>query len=132
MIFEFHLTELVPLCVSCFVGRLCSLLGCLFKNITTKIRQGFNKATKQLTEHIFILNDNISHTVNVRETFVRFVDTRKAFEKISHSILWQKFFHYGTEGKLLIIIKSMYSIVRSCVTSNVAVCVPSYTVYDLS
>ena len=30
MLFEFHLIELVPLCVSSFAGRLCSLLGFLF------------------------------------------------------------------------------------------------------
>ena len=43
---------------------------------------------------------------------------QKAFDKVSHSLLWQKLIHYGTESKFLTIMKSMYAEVISCVRSN--------------
>ena len=68
----------------------------------------------------FTLNAIISHTINVNKKplFLCFIGFKKAFDKVSHLILQQKLIHYGSEGKFLSIIQSMYAKVRSCVKSN--------------
>ena len=88
-------------------------------NVVNENQAGFRKGYRT-TDHIFTLNAIISHTINVKKKrlFVCFIDFKKAFDKVSHSILWQKLIHYGIEGKFLTIVKSMYAKVRSCVRSN--------------
>ena len=80
---------------------------------------GFRKGY-QTTDHIFTLNAIIIHTINVKKKplFVCFMDFKKAFDKVSHLILWQKLIHHGIEGKFLAIVESMYPKVRSSVRSN--------------
>ena len=50
--------------------------------------------------------------------YVCFVDFKKAFDTVTHNILWSKLLGYGVEGKFLELIKSMYSKVKSCVRSD--------------
>ena len=72
------------------------------------------------TNHIFTLHSVINYTINVKKKplHVCFVDFKKAFDKVSHVLLWQKLANYGIDGKFINIIKSMYSKVKSCVRSN--------------
>ena len=62
----------------------------------------------------------MEHFINVKKKplYVCFVDFKKAFDKVSHLILWKKLISYGVGGRFLDTIRSMYSIVKSCVTSN--------------
>ena len=56
--------------------------------------------------------------VEKKELFLCFVDFRKAFDNVSHSILWMKLFKYGISGKFMTLVKSMYEQVKSCVKSK--------------
>ena len=71
------------------------------------------------TDHM-TLYSVIHHTINVKKksVYVCFIDFKKAFDKVSHALFWQKLMNYGTDGKFIDIIKSIYSKVKSCVRSN--------------
>ena len=45
-----------------------------------------------------------------------FVDYVKVFDSVFHYILWHKLLKCGISGNLLILIKSMYSKLKACVT----------------
>ena len=53
------------------------------------------------------------------DTFMCFVDLRKAFDSVHRDLLWYKLRHfYGVEGRFLSIIQGMYEVVLSCVRVN--------------
>ena len=108
------------------IGKL--LVGILNERLTKFVEKykivhenqtGFRKGYRT-TDHIFTLYSVINHTVNVKKKplYVCFVDFKKAFDKVSHALLWQKLVNYGIDGKFIKIIKSMYFKVKSCVRSN--------------
>ena len=108
------------------IGKL--LLGMLNERLTKCVEKhkivhenqaGFRKGYRT-TDHIFTLYSVIHHTVNVKKKplYVCLIDFKKAFDKVSHALLWQKLVNYGIDGKFINIIKSMYSKVKSCVRSN--------------
>ena len=79
---------------------------------------GFCKGYRT-TDHLFILRALVNHIkVEKKELVLCFVDFRKAFDKVSHSILWMKLFEYGINGKFMMLIKSMYEQVKFCVKSK--------------
>ena len=80
---------------------------------------GFRKGYRT-TDHIFTLSSIINHILNTKKKtlYVCFVDFEKAFDTVSHNILWSKLLNYGIEGKFLDLIISMYSKVKSCVRSH--------------
>ena len=45
-------------------------------------------------------------------------NSKKAFDTVSHHILWFKLIRYGIKGNFLDLIKSMYAKVKSCVRSD--------------
>ena len=66
------------------------------------------------TDNIFILHGLISHCINNNEKlFSAFVDFQKAFDYIVHDILWFKLVEIGVRGKMLNVIKSIYSNLKS-------------------
>ena len=68
---------------------------------------------------IFILHSIISHTLaNKKRLYCAFVDFKMAFDSIDRCKLWYKIAKVGIRGKLLSILKNMYSNVKSCVTLN--------------
>ena len=89
---------------------------CLKDNILDENQCGFRKGYRT-SDHIFTLLTLINHFTKVKNKrlYVCFVDFRKAFDKVSHSVLWAKLLKYGIEGKFVNIIKSMYEQVKSCV-----------------
>ena len=65
---------------------------------------------------IFVLNTLITKTLQSnRRLYCVFVDYRKAFDSISHNMLWSKLWKAGIRGRLLNIIRSIYDNVKSCV-----------------
>ena len=44
-----------------------------------------------------------------------YIDFRKAFDKINHSVMFQALQRKGVKGKLLNVLKNMYSSLYSCV-----------------
>ena len=66
------------------------------------------------TDNIFILNNLITHCLNKNERlFCAFVDFTKAVDFIVRDVLWFKLIKLGVRGKLLDIIKSFYTSVKS-------------------
>ena len=47
--------------------------------------------------------------------YVLFVDMSKAYDKIPHALLWQRLIKIGLHGRVLKILQSMYSKLKSCV-----------------
>ena len=77
------------------------------------VMAGFRKGMGT-TDNIFILHGLISHCINNNEKlFAAFVDFQKAFDYIVHDILWFKLVEIGVPGKMLNVIKSIYSNLKS-------------------
>ena len=78
----------------------------------------FNQILVLLTQFflyiVLLLN---SHRVE-KKLHCCFIDYKKAFDSIIRSNLWIKIKHYGIHGKLLSIIQSMYSDIKTCVKSS--------------
>ena len=64
--------------------------------------------------HVFILHGIISHMLNSGKTlFCAFVDFTKTFDYVVRDNLWLKLVKLGIRGKMLNIIRSMFSSVKS-------------------
>lgn len=65
-------------------------------------------------DDIFILHSLLTHVLNHgNKLYCAFVDFTKAFDYIVRDNLWYKMIKLGLRGKILSIIKSMYSVVKS-------------------
>ena len=110
-----------------------SLLSCLSKLFTSVLNQRLLLWSEQndvLTDAqfgfrpgygtidaIFVLNSIISQTLcKKKRLYCAFVDFKTAFDSINRFKLWLKLSKIGIKGKLLQILYSMYSNVKSCVT----------------
>ena len=70
-------------------------------------------------DNIFVLHGLISHAINRdKKLFCAFVDFTKAFDYVVHDIIWYKLIRLGVRGKILNVIRSMYSHVKSKVKFN--------------
>ena len=70
-------------------------------------------------DNIFILNSLITHLLNQnKQLYCVFVDFTKAFDFVVRDILWYKLLKFGVMGRMLDIIRSIYSIVKSQVKHN--------------
>ena len=66
------------------------------------------------TDNIFVLHGLITHLLNEdKKLYCAFVDFTKAFDYIVRENLWYKLIKYGLRGKILDIVKSMYTSVKS-------------------
>ena len=71
------------------------------------------------TDNVFILNSLISHVLNKNEKlYCAFVDFLKAFDFVVRDVLWYKLIKIVVRGKMLDIIRSMYTNVKSPVEHN--------------
>ena len=67
-------------------------------------------------DHLFTLHGLIDILLfKKKRLYCAFLDYEKAFDKINRSFLWQKMLNSGICGKLLNVIKNMYSQAKSCV-----------------
>jgi hypothetical protein len=65
-------------------------------------------------DNIFIMHGLISHFTSMhKQLYCAFVDFRKAFDLINHKILWYKLIKSGVTGKVLKLIRSMYSCIKT-------------------
>jgi hypothetical protein len=55
------------------------------------------------------------HQKKVKRLYCCFIDYIKAFDSVAHVKLWLKLSRSGITGKLLNVIKSMYSKLKACV-----------------
>ena len=65
-------------------------------------------------DNIFVLHGLITHLINKgRKLYCAFVDFRKAFDFVNRDILWFKLIKLGVRGKILNVMRGMYSSVKS-------------------
>ena len=76
---------------------------------------GFQKG-KSTVDCIFTLNSNIAKTLGMGgKLYCVFIDYEKAFDKIDRTFLWQKLLKEKVSGKFVNALRSMYTVVKSCV-----------------
>ena len=85
-------------------------------NLLVEEQNGFRKG-RSCQEHIFVLNSIIRNRNNKNQaTFACFIDMAKAFDSVNHTLLWNSLINLGIEGKILKIIRNMYSNIEACVS----------------
>ena len=76
---------------------------------------GFQKG-KSTIDCIFTFHSVIAKTLSAGEKlYCIFIDYEKAFDKVNRTFLWQKLLSENVSTKFVSALRSMYSIVRSCV-----------------
>ena len=87
-------------------------------NIISDAQFGFRKDMSTV-DAIFTLHYLIHRTLkNRNRLYCCFVDYSKAFDFVNRQNLWYKIIQQGIEGRMLIIIRSIYDNVKSCVKYN--------------
>ena len=111
-----------------------TLLSCLGKLFTACLNQriseyihsnqlgleqaGFRKGFSTM-DHVFTLHSIINYYQNKNgRVYCAFIDYRKAFDFIDRSSLWLKLVQNNVNGKVLNVIKNMYSNAKSCLKSS--------------
>ena len=76
---------------------------------------GFQKG-KSTVDCIFTFYSVIAKTLGAREKlYCVFIDYEKAFDKIDRAFLWQKLYREQVSSKLIKALRSMYTVVKSCI-----------------
>lgn len=87
-------------------------------NILNITQFGFRK-NRRTTDAIFIMNSLIQHyNKRKRILYACFIDFRKAFDSVNHSLLWSKLAHLGCSTTILTVLQNMYAKAESVVCSN--------------
>ena len=87
-------------------------------SVYIEAQAGF-RADMSTVDNIFVLHGLINHLLDKGEKlFCAFVDFTKAFDYVVHDIIWYKLIRIGVRGKILNVIMSMYSHVKSKVKVN--------------
>lgn len=108
---------------------LLSCLGKLFTALINKRLQDFLDSNHPIgreqagfkpghstTDHIFALYTIIDFFLSQKKRlYCCFIDYRKAFDVIDRALLWQRVIGHGIGGKVLIVLKNLYSGAKSCV-----------------
>ena len=82
-------------------------------NVYVEAQAGF-RSKMSTVDNIYVLHGLISHFIDNRaQLFCAFVDFTKAFDYIVRENLWYKLIKLGVRGKILNIIQSMYTCVKS-------------------
>ena len=112
-----------------------TLLSCLSKLFTSVLNNRINKFCDEnsvisdaqfgfkkgvsTTDASFILMSIVQKFLNEnKRLYCIFVDLKKCFDSINRNALWLKLYKHGIQGKLLRIIRDMYSTVKSCVKNG--------------
>ena len=79
---------------------------------------GFRKK-HSTSDDVFILHI-LSEYYKVKNTklYCTFIDFKTAFDSVWRAGLWSKIIKYNINGKILNIIKNMYSHIKSCISLN--------------
>ena len=76
---------------------------------------GFKKNCSTV-DALFVLTSVVQNYLNNnKRLYCAFVDLKKAFDSVYRNGMWFKLYNCGIQGKLLRIVKNMYSVVKSCV-----------------
>ncbi len=84
-------------------------------DVLSDAQAGFRK-TYSTTDHIFTLYACIEkYMLRNGKFYVAYVDFSKAFDTVQHPILWNILLRAGVKGRMIRILKSMYSTIKACV-----------------
>ena len=87
-------------------------------NILCDEQNGFRK-DRSCLEHIYLLHSILSNRkLSRKDTFVCFVDAKKAFDTVDRNCLWFKLLKIGIHGEFLKAIQSLYKSVSCTVKIN--------------
>ena len=87
-------------------------------NLLNENQCGFRKGYSTC-DNIFVMYALIEYLkVRKMKLFCAFIDFQKAFDSVWQVGLWSKLLKYNINGKVLSVIKSMYSNIKSCVDYN--------------
>ena len=107
--------------VSCFGKLFTSILNeriCSYLEENSMIGQeqaGFRKGHSTI-DHIFSLHCLIDlYLHRKKRLYCAFVDFRKAFDSVQHSLLWEKLLNMNICGKVLNVVRDMYKKTKLCV-----------------
>lgn len=107
--------------VSCFGKLFTTVLNkrindwCENNNILSDSEFGFRKG-RSTVDATFILHGIVEKILGEnKRIYAGFVDLRKAFDSTNRNALWLKLYNLDISGKMLRIIRSMYTIVKSSV-----------------
>ncbi|MCG8049041.1 MAG: reverse transcriptase family protein, partial [Candidatus Thiodiazotropha endolucinida] len=83
--------------------------------ISTDAQFGF-KANHSTVDAIFVLQNLINMYLKKKQKlYCAFIDLKRAFDTVYRHGLWYKMIKYGIDGKLIKLLRNMYSKVKSCV-----------------
>ena len=68
---------------------------------------------------LFTLSETLANRKDQRtETFCLFLDYKKAFDTVDHTLLWKKLWDAGVRGRLFRVIRELYNDLETCVLVN--------------
>ena len=86
--------------------------------VFTEAQAGFRKGYST-TDHIFTLHAIIEKQFSRNaKLYVAFVDFYKAFDTVSHTMMWLVLSRTGIQGKMLTMLRAMYASIKACVRCN--------------
>ena len=104
------------LCSSLLNSRLLNFLD--RENILADEQNGF-RADRSCLDHVFTLYTIVTNRIGCKlNTFVAFIDLKKAFDFVDRRLLLYKLLKIGISGKLYFAIKSLLQSTKSCVRIN--------------
>ena len=110
--------------LSCFGKLFTSVINLRIKaflennNLIGNEQAGF-RSNNSTTDHIFVLHCLVDlYLQRKKKLYCLFVDYKKAFDLVQRSLLWDKLLQIGVNGKVLSIIRDMYSKAKSCVRQS--------------
>ena len=79
--------------------------------------QGAYRTGRSTADHIFSLHAMIQRYLSKRggRFYVAFIDFSCAFDSVPHTHLWYRLLQDGIHGRIITVIRSLYSCLRSCV-----------------
>ncbi len=109
--------------VSCFSKIFTSILNrrisdfCERNNVLSDAQFGFREGRSTVDALHLLLSITQRYLNENKRLYCVFVDMKKAFDSVDRNSLWFKLYRSGIQGKMLRVIRDMYSKVKSCVKS---------------
>ena len=110
--------------LSCFGKLFTAILNtrlynfCEQNNLISEMQAGFRSGYSTL-DHLYLVQSMIELFCHrKKKLYAAFVDYAKAFDTVSREALWYKLLKHGIDGKILKVIRSLYTNIKSCVSLN--------------
>jgi hypothetical protein len=79
----------------------------------------FNRKLYRCLDHLYTLFSIIENRQKTgKQTFICYVDARKAFDSVNRTLLWYKIHSLGIRGKFYCALKSLYTTVSCNIKIN--------------